>query len=71
VTLVADGERYEAVHAIVPDRTHHDDDQLELIAPDRLRDALDLADGDAVEVRVEPTTRADEPGATAVETEAA
>ena len=71
VTLVADGERYEAVHAIVPDRTHHDDDQLELIAPDRLRDALGLADGDAVEVRVEPTSRADEPGSAAVETEAA
>lgn len=71
VTLVAGDERYEAVHAIVPDRTHHDDDQLELIAPDRLRDALDLADGDAVEVRVEPTSRADEPEPSAVETEVA
>ncbi|VTT87019.1 DNA-binding HTH domain in riboflavin kinase / CTP-dependent archaeal riboflavin kinase [Halorubrum sp. DM2] len=71
VTLVAGDERYEEVHAIVPDRTHHDDDQLELIAPDRLRDALDLEDGDAVEVRVEPTSRADEPEASAVETEVA
>jgi len=33
VTLVTGDERYEEVHAIVPDRTHHDDDQLELIAP--------------------------------------
>ncbi|KOX95791.1 MULTISPECIES: DUF120 domain-containing protein [Halorubrum] len=71
VTLVADGEHYEEVHAIVPDRTHHDDDQLELIAPDRLRDALDLEDGDSVEVRVEPASRADEPGSAAVETEVA
>ena len=71
VTLVAGDERYDEVHAIVPDRTHHDDDQLELIAPDRLRDALDLADGDAVEVRVEPTSRADEPGSVAAETEVA
>ena len=71
VTLVAGDERYEEVHAIVPDRTHHDDDQLELIAPDRLRDALDLDDDDQVEVRVEPTSRADEPESTAVETEVA
>ncbi|ELZ51465.1 hypothetical protein C464_00984 [Halorubrum coriense DSM 10284] len=71
VTLVAGDERYDEVHAIVPDRTHHDDDQLELIAPDRLRDALDLGDGDSVEVRVEPTSRADEPESTAVETEVA
>ncbi|WP_418283033.1 DUF120 domain-containing protein [Halorubrum sp. DTA98] len=60
VTLVADGERYENAHAIVPDRTHHDDDQLELIAPDRLRDELDLSDGDVVEVRVEATSRIDD-----------
>ena len=71
VTLVAGDERYDEVHAIVPDRTHHDDDQLELIAPDRLRDALDLDDDDQVEVRVEPTSRADEPESTAVETEVA
>ena len=61
VTLVAGEERYETVHAIVPDRTHHDDDQLELIAPERLRDVLNLADGDAVEVRVTATSRADAP----------
>ncbi|MWV65302.1 DUF120 domain-containing protein [Halorubrum sp. JWXQ-INN 858] len=60
VVVVADGERYGEAHAIVPDRTHHDDDQLELIAPDRLRDALGLADGDAIEVRVEAASRADE-----------
>jgi len=62
-TLVTGDERYEEVHAIVPDRTHHDDDQLELIAPERLRDALGLGDGDAVEVRVAATSRADTPKA--------
>jgi riboflavin kinase len=44
---------YEGAHIIVPDRTHHDETQLEVIAPDRLRDALGLADGDEVTVRVE------------------
>jgi Transcriptional regulator of a riboflavin/FAD biosynthetic operon len=67
VTLVTGDERYEEVHAIVPDRTHHDDDQLELIAPERLRDALGLGDGDAVEVRVAATSRADTPESDDVE----
>ncbi|MFC7167363.1 CTP-dependent riboflavin kinase [Halospeciosus flavus] len=48
-----DGETYDTVHVIVPDRTHHDETQLELIAPDKLREALDLADGDEVTVHVE------------------
>ncbi|MFB6111565.1 MAG: DUF120 domain-containing protein [Halobacteriaceae archaeon] len=43
---------YEGAHVIVPDRTHHDEDQIEIIAPDRLRDVLDLTDGSEVEVRV-------------------
>ena len=48
-----DGEGYEPAHVIAPERTHHDDDQLEVIAPERLRDALDLTDGDALVVAVE------------------
>ncbi len=59
VTLAAGEDGYERAHAIVPDRTHHDEDKLELIAPDRLRDVLSLADGDELEVRVTPTERAD------------
>ncbi|MGB9987149.1 DUF120 domain-containing protein [Salarchaeum japonicum] len=51
--LEADSGTYEPVHVIVPDRTHHDEDQIELIAPDRLRDELDLDDGDDVVVHVE------------------
>jgi riboflavin kinase len=43
---------YEGAHAIVPDRTHHDESQLEVIAPDRLRDALALDDDDRIRVEV-------------------
>ena len=48
-----DGERYEDAHVIAPERTHHDEDQVEVIAPDKLRDALGLEDGDAVTITVE------------------
>jgi len=57
----ADGDVYEEVHTIAPERTHHDDDQLELIAPEKLRDELALDDDDIVTVTVEGT--ADERGA--------
>ena len=46
-------ERYEPAHVIAPERTHHGDDHLELIAPDRLRDTLGLEDGDEVTIDVE------------------
>ena len=49
----ADGRTYERAHVIAPERTHHDEDQLEVIAPDRLRDELDLTDGDTLVVTVE------------------
>ncbi|WP_306052666.1 DUF120 domain-containing protein [Natronococcus wangiae] len=48
----ADGERYEEAHIIAPERTHHDEDQLEVIAPDKLREALGLEDGDHVAISV-------------------
>jgi len=48
-----DGEIYEQAHTIAPDRTHHEEDQLEIIAPDKLREALGLDDGDHVTVHVE------------------
>jgi riboflavin kinase len=51
-SLEAEAGRYESVHVIAPERTHHGDDQLEVIAPDRLRDALDLDDGEVVTVHV-------------------
>ncbi|MFC6864044.1 DUF120 domain-containing protein [Halomicroarcula sp. GCM10025817] len=46
-----DGE-YEPAHVIAPERTHHGEEQLELIAPEKLRDVLELADGDEVIVHV-------------------
>jgi riboflavin kinase len=48
-----DGDRYTDAHTIAPERTHHDDDQLELIAPEKLRDELALEDTDHVTVTVE------------------
>jgi riboflavin kinase len=49
-----DGERarYEETHVIAPKRTHHGDDQLEIIAPERLRDELSLGDGDHLTIHV-------------------
>jgi riboflavin kinase len=52
-TLSADDESFDTAHIIVPDRTHHDETQLEIIAPAKLRDELALADGDVLTVRVE------------------
>mgnify|MGYP000099502550 FL=1 len=51
-SIEAGGSRYENVHVITPERTHHGDDHLELIAPDELRDELGLTDGTEVTVRV-------------------
>jgi riboflavin kinase len=47
------GDRADTAHVIVPERTHHDETQLEVIAPVKLRDALGLDDGDEVSIRVE------------------
>ncbi|EMA35318.1 DUF120 domain-containing protein [Halobiforma nitratireducens] len=47
-----DGRTYEKAHTIAPERTHHDEDQLEVIAPDKLREELDLEDGEHVTVSV-------------------
>jgi riboflavin kinase len=50
--LSVDGETYAETHVITPERTHHGDDHLELIAPDRLRDELGLEDGMEVTISV-------------------
>jgi riboflavin kinase len=52
-TVEYDGAVAEETHIIVPERTHHDETQLEIIAPVKLREALDLDDGTVVSVRVE------------------
>jgi riboflavin kinase len=51
-TLVTSADSYERAHVIAPERTHHGDDHLELIAPEGLRETLDLEDGTEVTVRV-------------------
>ena len=48
----ADGERYDEAHVIAPERTHHDVDQLEVIAPEKLREALGIEDGDGLTIHV-------------------
>ncbi len=52
-TVAADDDEYGNAHVIAPERTHHDEDQLELIAPEKLRGILGLEDGDPITVRVE------------------
>ena len=52
VEIKADTGRHGTAHVIAPERTHHGEDQLELIAPDRLRDELCLEDGDRLTVHV-------------------
>lgn len=49
----AGGDVYESAHVIAPERTHHADDQLELIAPDKLRDVLSIDNGDELTTYVE------------------
>ena len=52
-SVSTDEDTCEQVHVITPERTHHGDDHLEIIAPERLRDTLVLEDGDEVSVNVE------------------
>jgi riboflavin kinase len=52
-TIESDDDSFDTAHIIVPDRTHHDETQLEVIAPAKLREELGLADGDTITVRVE------------------
>ncbi|MFB6142974.1 MAG: DUF120 domain-containing protein [Halorientalis sp.] len=51
-SVETDGAGYEPAHVISPERTHHGEDQLEVIAPERLRDELGLADGDELTIHV-------------------
>lgn len=46
-------DRYEDAHIIAPERTHHGDDHVEVIAPEKLRAALGLEDGTEVTINVE------------------
>lgn len=52
VIETGDGDRYEETHVIAPERTHHDVDQLEVIAPEKLRDVLGIEDEDELIIHV-------------------
>ena len=58
---LVNGDRvYDGAHTIAPERTHHDEDQLEIIAPDKLREELGVDDGDHITVHVGGTADAGE-----------
>ena len=48
----AAGDRYETCHIIAPERTHYDAGQLEVIAPDELREVLSVDDTDELKIHV-------------------
>lgn len=48
----ADGKSFEPAHILIPDRTHHDDRVVEVIAPVKLRDALSLESEDEVSLDI-------------------
>lgn len=52
-TTIRTEEVYRPAHIIAPERTHHGTGQVEIIAPDRLRDELDLNDHTEVTLDVE------------------
>jgi len=54
-TVAVEDETYQTAHVIAPERTHHDEDQLEVIAPEKLRDELALEDGERVTVTISDT----------------
>jgi riboflavin kinase len=52
VVVEANGLTEGPAHVLVPDRTHHDPDLLEVIAPTKLRTSLELTDGSEVRLEV-------------------
>ena len=51
-TVDAGDRQYDQAHAIVPERTHHDEGNLELIAPEKLREVLNLSDDQWIEITI-------------------
>lgn len=48
----ADETTYSGAHVLVPVRTEHDSTQLEIVAADRLRAALDIEFGEVIQIHV-------------------
>jgi riboflavin kinase len=42
-------------HVLEPDRTHHGEEYIELVAPERLRESLDVTDGDEISITISST----------------
>jgi riboflavin kinase len=51
--LRTEGSEYEPVHIIKPEHSRYDNDIAEIIAPDKLRDALELETGHQVTISVD------------------
>lgn len=51
-SVEADGQVYEPIHVIRPERTRHEDDVLEIIADMKLRSEIELEDGDTLTVNI-------------------
>lgn len=51
-------DAFDRAHVIVPERTHHDEESLELVAPVKLRSEIGLSDGDELLVEVHAGTPA-------------
>ena len=49
---LTNGEQYEPAHVVAPKRTHHDSDQIEILAHDELREILSLDEGDQLTIHV-------------------
>lgn len=53
IVTTEDGKQYSPVHILKPDETTHDDVTLEIIAPVKLRDELELDEGDTITMQLQ------------------
>lgn len=51
--IEANEQVYKPVHVIVPERTEHEEDNLEVVAPEELRERLDIESGSQVIIYVD------------------
>lgn len=52
VSITAGEKTVDTAHVVEPERTHHDETQIEVIAPIKLRNNLGVEDGDHVHITV-------------------
>jgi riboflavin kinase len=51
-SISVDGRRFDTAHALVPHRTRHGEEKLEILAPIKLREELEVSDDDRVKIEV-------------------